>query len=392
LKTNFLDAALKYDGIGWVTIPIAESKRPPRGFSWAKYQEQRPTNTELCKSFTRSNLAGLAVVLGPVSNGLYCRDFDQAQAYDQWADAHPQHASTLPTVKTSRGQHVYFSSEHSIPTRVYADGELRGVGAYVVLPPSVHDSGHVYDWVSGFPKQTPALIDPDAIGLCNSYEDVPIVHRGHREHRSHKRTQRTQEVEGRGVEAKDSGLSLEKVLNEAAATGFHQNHHKLFHLARGVKALEKQQDREFSDSELREIFMYWYERSQEFLRPEQGFDEYRFEFLDGLERVKYPLGEEIISQAWERAISLDPPEEASQFQSLQVRILVALCRELQRMTGDEPFYLACRTVQRLFLHDTHTTAAHWLKGLRSTNIIEVVERGTANTRRATLYRYRASRF
>jgi hypothetical protein len=59
---------------------------------------------------------------------------------------------TLPRtliVKTSRGWHLYFRAPASgIPIPCSADGglDVRGDGGYAVAPPSVHVSGHVYEW------------------------------------------------------------------------------------------------------------------------------------------------------------------------------------------------------------------------------------------------------
>ena len=68
-------------------------------------------------------------------------------------------------------------------------------------------------------------------------------------------------------------------------------------------------------------------------------------------------------------------------------LLVAVCRELQRASGDKPFFLACRTTGRLLGVD-HTTAWRWLFLLTHKGIIEEVEKGDRAKRRASRYRYR----
>jgi Bifunctional DNA primase/polymerase, N-terminal len=56
-----------------------------------------------------------------------------------------------PTVRTSKGWHLWFT--HDRPTnRAKVGGvslDVRGAGGYVVAPPSVHPSGHVYSWNIG---------------------------------------------------------------------------------------------------------------------------------------------------------------------------------------------------------------------------------------------------
>jgi hypothetical protein len=43
-----------------------------------------------------------------------------------------------------------------------------------------------------------------------------------------------------------------------------------------------------------------------------------------------------------------PPPIAAQYHSGEIRLLVALCREVQREVGDGPFFLATTTVAELF--------------------------------------------
>ena len=52
-------------------------------------------------------------------------------------------------VITSRGRHVYFSPHDGLRNsagRVGPGIDVRGAGGYVLVPPSIHPSGHVYAW------------------------------------------------------------------------------------------------------------------------------------------------------------------------------------------------------------------------------------------------------
>lgn len=57
---------------------------------------------------------------------------------------------SAPNVKTARGAHVYFRGT-AAKTVTLTFGELRGVGSYVLIPPSTHPSGLVYAWAA-FPN------------------------------------------------------------------------------------------------------------------------------------------------------------------------------------------------------------------------------------------------
>ena len=66
---------------------------------------------------------------------------------------------------------------------------------------------------------------------------------------------------------------------------------------------------------------------------------------------------------------------------------MALCRELQQVSGDKPFFLACRSAGKLLGVD-HTMAWRWLFLLAHAGIVEEVEKGNHARRRASRYRYR----
>ena len=88
----------------------------------------------------------------------------------------------------------------------------------------------------------------------------------------------------------------------------------------------------------------------------------------------------------ERAVTTDLPTVALQYEQPELRMLVALCRELQRAAGDGPFWLACRTVERL-LGVGRVTAWRWLGLLVDDKILYLVEKGDRRTGRASRYVY-----
>ena len=95
----------------------------------------------------------------------------------------------------------------------------------------------------------------------------------------------------------------------------------------------------------------------------------------------------------EKAVRLEPPKVAVEKypDHDKLKILVSLCRELQRAAGDGPFYLSVRTAGRL-LDVTPMTANRWLFLLLSDGILRLVEKGgTKDTvREASRYEYLAT--
>jgi len=162
-ETAILRCALYYaDKLSWCVIPIPHGRKEAR-IRWRKYQWTRPDRDQVRKWFA-SDDANVAVVLGPVSEGLACRDFDVSESYVAWAKAHPELAKLLPTVKTARGYHLYFlASIEGI--RKFADGELRGSRCYCMLPPSVHPDGPKYEWIIRPIAENLIVVDPELAGF-----------------------------------------------------------------------------------------------------------------------------------------------------------------------------------------------------------------------------------
>lgn len=166
---TMLDHALVYHRRGWSVVPIRKGAKVPT-IRWQDYQDRQPSEAEIRTWFAHptDHLGGMAVILGDVSGRLYVRDFDEAGMYEAWSDEWPEYASTMPTVKTARGAHVYGILPADSPlkgTIRQKGGELRGDGGIVLLPPSKHPSGAVYEWVVPCTDANLREIDPFEIGL-----------------------------------------------------------------------------------------------------------------------------------------------------------------------------------------------------------------------------------
>ena len=84
----------------------------------------------------------------PTGNGLMVVDTDGPEGLAALEALVAVHGHLPPTahVKTSRGWHLYFSvpASRKIPCSSKDGLDVRGNGGYVVVPPSVHKSGHIY--------------------------------------------------------------------------------------------------------------------------------------------------------------------------------------------------------------------------------------------------------
>jgi len=127
--------------------------------------------------------------------------------------------------------------------------------------------------------------------------------------------------------------------------------------------------------------------SQPYLDPEQTEDDYFSEFMANYRRAKVPIGKPMFLAALETAkTATTPPQVVEVYSTPTIHLLARLCRELQRLWGDEPFPLSCRHVAP-FLGVTFQTANKWLRGLEGCGFIKTVVKGSEGAKRASQFRY-----
>lgn len=394
---TYLDAALEYSRRGWAVFPIRhgaterEHKRPAVR-AWKPFQVTPPTPEQLRRMFSRRGLHGLAVVLGDVSGGLVCRDFDAPGLYESWRDRHPTLAAELPTVKTGDGYHVYITCPGT-RLRLVDGGELRGKGGYTVVPPSMHPSGVQYRWLVPLGPTRPPEIDPIEVGLIG-VERMPDASRD--TGGATERTENTENTETteptEGTEESGGLLSSHETFSDEvefaiaatqpATVGVRWR--LVFQLARALKAVPELANAPMAT--LKPIVRKWHRMALARIGT-KPFEETWVDFSKGWEAVLFPLGTEPMSDILERA-KARPCPAAAEYEQPEARLLASICRELQSATGALPFYLSTRTAGRL-LNVDHTTAWRWLYLLKTDRLIVEVEAGgrAHNARKATRFRY-----
>ena len=376
-----LDVALDYLQRGWSIIPMKAGTKKPTLPSWKPYQDAPPRERTVRNWFRDGLDVGIAVVLGDVSRGLICRDFDQMDAFERWAEQHPQLAAELPIVETSRGRHVYFvgdvqqirkASANATTTIKYDDGELRG-GGLCVLPFSRHPSGKTYQWLHA-PESVIPKLDLAETGFARPWGDVVRVtestERAERAESTEttERTERTEVMIGsqsvsRLQNDSSSGATqdplhlhsqdaIEHAITSTLPTASGQRNKLVFVLARALKAIPGICDA--PAKELCSIVRRWHELARPVITTEP-FEETWIDFLKAWPKVKFPLGADPMTDILQRAVRSPLPKAAEQYEQQRLRLLVALCRELQASAANEPFYLSCRTAGRLLEVD-HMTA------------------------------------
>ena len=139
---------VRYLALGWSPIPIeyGGSKRPL--VSWRNAQAKRPTEDQ-CRDWAfRWTNSGIGIVTGAIS-GVMVIDVDSPEAATSpFVLALPRTAA----VKTGKWMHYYYRVPVGVtaPTKVkFLPGiDCRGEGGYAIVPPSIHASGSIYEWIN----------------------------------------------------------------------------------------------------------------------------------------------------------------------------------------------------------------------------------------------------
>ena len=381
MQNPILDAALAYHGFGWSLLPIRQGTKKPACSSWLQFQKQ-PASIELIRDWFRQPGRGLAVVTGPVSGDLFCRDFDELPAYDRWAALNPDLAKILPTVATSRGRHVYCRAKFGRLQHVDS-GELRGGKGYCLLPPSVHPEGMPYHWI--IPPSDPIpFVDLLTTGFLSTDETESTERTERTEKTEDNRRELTQwVVSERETTNQNEKLheAIERIIVETIPIQYGTRNRAVFQFARRMKSLPVLTDADVE--ELRPHARNWHSRALPYIKTDP-FEETWIDFIYAWPRIKFIAGADPMTEIFSRAAQ--QPDAVWPYEQRELRLLASLCKELQRSAGDGPFYLSCRTAGRL-LSVTHLRAWRWMMLLESDKWIQTVEKGSQEKRRATRFRY-----
>lgn len=362
---------------------------------WSHITAAHMADRKYLKSLATGNIG---VIQGDPSGGIASLDIDCDGDDEEFLALNPELRETLRS-RGARGSNVWFYPEGEVPPSCklkrngQAWGEWRHNGCQTIVA-GMHPDGHPYTLLCDKPpiryafsklkfpsgvtapflsspvfKETePNRTEPQTVVSVPSVPSVPSV-------------------SGNGGIAKDV---IESLLKGTIPGATHTNHEKLFTFARRVKAYELRRQKPIDAPEMREIFSYWYERAKGCLRSELSWEEYFFEFMEGYGDVKQPAGCDIVDIAWRAANAAPPPAEALTLADPQLQKLVSLCRILAALSQPEPFFIACRTVQRLFELASHERAARWLRMLQAKGFIEEVIKGGPDSMKATRYYYRGN--
>jgi len=407
-----LQVALNYAALGWRVVPVWRACEGVCG-CWKADRCDRPgkhprtrhghqgatTDPGKIRSWKWES-ANVGIATGRES-GLLVIDIDPRNGGQEGVAALQRELGPLPpgpVVQTGGGgRHLYFRHpDGEIRKSLEADGvDIKTDGGFVVAPPSIHASGEEYRWTVR-PEKVPPPELPEA---WQRFLAAPLLQRQHppvtETTKDHKRPQKTtKDTPARAAARSESKFAIgsikefiEQCIQKTLPEKPGQRHAAVFRLARYLQG--HTEVAKWPLRQLRPIVDRWFELAVENLGREAinaTEDENWWDFSEGWGQVKYPGEDGLMTMLLERAKQAEPPAMALQYRSPETRLLIALCRELQQELGDEPFFLATTTIEKLF--DLNRMRAwRWLQGLVRGGVLECVDRGSSEERRPGRFRY-----
>ena len=260
--------------------------------------------------------------------------------------------------------------------------DIRGNGGMFVAPYSLHKSGRNYVWeASCDPADVPVATMPDwLVELLIK----PKTDRETEDTEKAEETENTEDTEATPAASVSPSLclSVSQAIELTLPDRVGQRNRKLFDFARALKSVPSLANAPVRD--LKSAVRKWHEAALSVIGT-KSFDETWAEFSYSWPRVRIPLGEETLARALKSADEATLPHAlAESYDSPSTHRLLKLCRELQRLTGDQPFFLSCRSAGKLLSID-HDGASKLLGMLVSDGVLLQAKKGTMRT--ATRYRY-----
>jgi Bifunctional DNA primase/polymerase, N-terminal len=337
---------------------------------------------ELSYQIKLERAANIGVALGQVSNGLITIDLDQDSYVEALLAANPLLMNTLQT-RAARGCNIWVRCSCGYPNSQKLKnefgteiGEWRADGNQTIIA-GTHPEGMPYQFVVEKPVMTigyEAIIWPDSILLPRATESTRVRGVG--------------ENKVAGLCVCGASLGLERVgdlISQIAPKGFRQNNGSLFKLARLVKGCEDAVGRRATVKELEVVFEHWSLVARTFWRHTR--DDYWAEFLQARHYALVGLDQDPLEVALHRARTMPLPEVAG-FSDERVRLLAAICRELEQQVRGGSFYLPTRKLGTL-LCAHWGTVARWLIALETLGVIRLApgEKRKPGGNRCPRYQY-----
>lgn len=359
--------ALRLHSLGLSVIPIGTEKKPV--VRWKPFQREAADERQIWDWWYGRDDLGIGIVLGTVSQGVCGRDFDSPESFDEWIANHQTLARELPITRARRGGHVYYRDSGCETTKL-GDGEMRGTGSYLVLPPSVHPSGIRYSWLNPF-RHLPRFVDPVEAGL---------------------RPKEAAEESSQRQQITALGNKLDGTVESAVAYAiaqtlprrFGERNDLIFQFARRLRGIP-----DLRNKSGRDVLTY----AEEWFRaalPNIATKEWRVTrtaFLSAWPRITHPWSDGTLTACLADVDATLPSSVALRYVNDPVAMrLVSLCERLQRIAGHAPFFLSTESCGLFGLKHKMQLQRRVMR-LINDDVLERLTIGNSFQRKASDYRY-----
>jgi hypothetical protein len=387
-NVEVLQAALTYAGYGWCLLPVwrpvddrcscrrggrcGEPGKHPRNRHGWKGASSVPK--KLREWFSgKATGSNIALATGAIS-GVVALDIDEdGNAQLSELEAKLGKLPSTVTAASGRGFHLYFRAEENLlnsKNRVWPGIDFRGEAGYLILPPSLHVCGKLYQWICApettdiapLPKKWLAelrSLTGTSVRFLNSHPTAGGQLGG---------TEGTwRHMAAHGGQSPPVSLDrasaatkkqIDAIVARHALTAIGTRNRTAFDMARallgvpGIASLAA--DAPERRQLLLEAFDAWYELSKGFTRT--PYEAARQKFLEAVRCVKVPGSKGPLDAAWELSARIEPPTmpDGTILISAEARRLASFIVAISQITGQRDFFLSGEEVaKRLNLSGSH---------------------------------------
>ena len=147
MSDDLRSAALEYANQGIAIMPCAErGKKPALDRTGKEHAVATNDTDQILQWWTKNPQSNIGIVC--TANALAVIDID-GEVGVEWIRDNQMPMPTTAVAITARGFHYYYRWPAGVTIKtcqIAPKLEIRAAGAYVIAPPSVHPSGHIYQW------------------------------------------------------------------------------------------------------------------------------------------------------------------------------------------------------------------------------------------------------